>query len=138
QHLGEGRPEGLPAEERLAHGRPALAGHDDRDEQADQDDRRDRRDRAVATGLAPPRRLPGGTAAGADGGGAQLSSGAASPPMYWSCRRLSSPSSASFCTAWLTQSVSFESFSSSRPHSSPPGAANWPTILEFSSSAAVR
>ena len=41
----------------------------------------------------------------------------------------SSPDSSSSSTAWEMHAVSADSFSSSAPHWSPPGALNWPTIF---------
>ena len=68
---------------------------------------------------------------GASAAGAQLQFRRA--PAAWLIQRwlisASSPESSSSSIAWETQAVSGESLASRAPHWSPPGAANWPTIV---------
>ena len=135
--------EDLDVEERVADLRPAGAGQDQRREPAEDEDGRDRRDRLArgAPARAAPRRARRG----------------GPPSRSVRCRRRlledrslgrslihcfsisgSSPDSLSSSIAAETQAVSGESFSSSAPHWSPPGAANWPTRSPRGPATAVR
>jgi hypothetical protein len=58
-------------------------------------------------------------------------------PIQRSVICFSSPLDSSFWIALFRQGVSAESFSSSSPNESPPGALNWPTIFDPGTCAAV-
>ena len=104
-----------------------------RGEAADDDDGRDRGDRQAAARAAPlggrADRAPvlGATAASEALLEHRRAGGGADPALL--DRLAARPDSLSSSIAWLTHGVSGESFSSSAPQVSPPGALNWPTIF---------
>ena len=141
EDVGERVLELVPVEERLAGptGQPGLVS-DSGDEAADDDDRRDRRDRLAAPVAGPPARWrarppvarlerTGGRPrrVGACVGYSSTGALVLSSIQVFSISA-SSPVESSSSIAAETQSVSGESLASSAPHSSPPGAGNWPTI----------